>query len=138
VIDLIASAAAFLFLDQWSKRLIQLRTADGWLPSSVVVRIRCVANTKTHYSRNSVRVFLMLAWLAAGASASTLHVFGAAFQSRASMIGVGAALGGAAGNLLDILRSRSVTDFIDLGWWPVFNIADVAIVAGLAVAFLPA
>jgi len=53
------------------------------------------------------------------------------------MAGVGAALGGAAGNLLDILRRRSVLDFIDLRWWPVFNIADVGIVAGLAVAFWP-
>jgi signal peptidase II len=45
------------------------------------------------------------------------------------------AFGGAAGNLLDILRLRSIVDFIDLHWWPVFNLADVAIVAGLVVAF---
>lgn len=137
MIDLVLSIVAFLFLDQWSKRLIQLRAADGWIASAPVVRIRYVANTRTHYSRNSVRVFLMLAWLAAGASALTLHVSGTAFQSRAAMIGVGTALGGAAGNLLDILRSRSVTDFIDLRWWPVFNLADVAIIAGLAAAFWP-
>ena len=28
-------------------------------------------------------------------------------------------------------------DFIDLRWWPVFNIADVGIVVGLVVAFWP-
>jgi signal peptidase II len=56
-------------------------------------------------------------------------------HSRAALAGVGCALGGAAGNLLDILRRRHVVDFIDLGWWPVFNLADVAIVGGLLFAF---
>ena len=41
-----------------------------------------------------------------------------------------------AGNLFDILKSRAVRDYIDLGWWPVFNLVDVAILGGLAVAFL--
>ncbi len=50
------------------------------------------------------------------------------------MLGIGCALGGAAGNLLDILRRQHVVDFIDLGWWPVFNLADVAIVGGLLLA----
>jgi signal peptidase II len=135
MIDLLFSGAALLFLDQSSKRLIQLRTADGSIASTAAVCIRYVANTRALYSRNSVRAFLLMVWIAAAASALTLHLSGSAFQSRAAMIGLGAALGGAAGNLLDILRSRSVTDFIDLGWWPVFNIADVAIIAGLLLAF---
>lgn len=37
---------------------------------------------------------------------------------------------GAIGNLLDRLRLNYVVDFFDLGWWPVFNIADMAIVGG--------
>lgn len=37
---------------------------------------------------------------------------------------------GAMGNLLDRVRLNYVVDFFDLGWWPVFNIADVAIVCG--------
>lgn len=41
--------------------------------------------------------------------------------------------GGALGNLLDRLRLGSVTDFIDLPRWPAFNLADVAITAGLVV-----
>jgi signal peptidase II len=47
------------------------------------------------------------------------------------------ALGGAAGNLRDILRRHYILDFIDLRWWPVFNLADVSIVAGLLLAFWP-
>ncbi|MFQ6028790.1 MAG: signal peptidase II, partial [Dehalococcoidia bacterium] len=40
-------------------------------------------------------------------------------------------LGGAFGNLVDRLRLGWVTDFIDIGPWPVFNIADASIVTGL-------
>jgi len=39
-------------------------------------------------------------------------------------------LGGTIGNLIDRLRFGHVTDFIDLGFWPAFNIADSAIVVG--------
>jgi signal peptidase II len=45
-------------------------------------------------------------------------------------------IGGAAGNVLDRAFRGSawmrgaVIDFIDLQWWPVFNVADVAIVSG--------
>lgn len=50
----------------------------------------------------------------------------------------GAVAGGALGNLLDRafraddgFLSGAVIDFIDLRWWPVFNIADSAIVVGV-------
>jgi hypothetical protein len=35
----------------------------------------------------------------------------------------GPRVGGAANNLLDILRYKYVEDFVDLGWWPIFNFA---------------
>ena len=44
---------------------------------------------------------------------------------------LGLQLGGALGNLVDRLRQRYVVDFIDLTWWPVFNVADAAIVVGV-------
>ena len=43
---------------------------------------------------------------------------------------VGLLCGGALGNLIDRLRYGKVIDFIDFGFWPVFNAADIAIVAG--------
>ena len=52
-------------------------------------------------------------------------------------LGLGLALGGAAGNLIDMLRLRYVVDFIGVRWCGVFNLADVAIVAGLAMALWP-
>jgi signal peptidase II len=46
---------------------------------------------------------------------------------------LGLQLGGAAGNLVDRLRFGSVIDFIDIGFWPIFNLADLSIVVGVAV-----
>ncbi len=43
----------------------------------------------------------------------------------------GLLIGGALGNLADRVRDGAVTDFIDLPLWPTFNLADVAIVAGV-------
>ncbi|APE34112.1 signal peptidase II [Nocardia mangyaensis] len=51
-------------------------------------------------------------------------------------IGLGMVLGGALGNLVDrFFRSPGplqghVVDFVAIGWWPVFNVADSAIVCG--------
>lgn len=53
-------------------------------------------------------------------------------------LGVGLLVGGAAGNLIDRLRLDAVTDFFDPPLWPAFNIADVAITAGVVVIALAA
>jgi signal peptidase II len=52
---------------------------------------------------------------------------------RASL---GLQLGGAIGNLIDRLRSGLVVDFLDFRVWPVFNVADSAIVVGTGVVIL--
>lgn len=51
-------------------------------------------------------------------------------------LGLGLVLGGALGNLMDrLFRSPGplrghVVDFLSIGWWPVFNVADSAVVCG--------
>lgn len=45
-------------------------------------------------------------------------------------------LGGALGNLIDRLRFGYVVDFLDFRIWPVFNVADMAIVIGVGLIFL--
>ena len=59
-----------------------------------------------------------------------------------SLVATGCIVGGATGNVLDrVFRGTgfmngAVVDFIDLRWWPVFNVADIGIVCGaIAVAF---
>jgi signal peptidase II len=46
-------------------------------------------------------------------------------------VAVGLISGGALGNLADRLRAGAVTDFVEIGSWPPFNLADVAITAGV-------
>ncbi len=48
-------------------------------------------------------------------------------------ISIALMLGGAAGNLVDRIWQGHVTDFIDIGPWPVFNLADSSIVVGLCI-----
>jgi signal peptidase II len=46
-------------------------------------------------------------------------------------LAVGLLAGGALGNLVDRLRHDAVTDFIAVGSWPPFNLADVSITLGV-------
>lgn len=46
-------------------------------------------------------------------------------------VGVGLIAGGAIGNLLDRVRLGYVVDFVAVGWWPRFNVADSAISLGV-------
>jgi lipoprotein signal peptidase len=125
-----------LLADQWSKRAIQVHTANRNFSWGTVVRFKFVPHRHKSFERIGTRAALLLTWVLALACAVILHRFGGRFQGAGSLAGLGIAFGGAASNLLDILRRRYVVDFIDLGWWPVFNLADVAILAGLAAAFL--
>jgi signal peptidase II len=136
MLPMLASGGLLLVLDQWSKNFAQAharRRHISWGP----VRIRCVISLKNIYGSDGARAALVLVWLTAFFSVILLYRSGAWFQSSAALFSLGLALGGAAGNLLDILRRRYVIDFIDLRWWPVFNLADVAIVGGLVVALWP-
>jgi signal peptidase II len=63
-------------------------------------------------------------------------------RSTGWAVSLGLLLGGASGNLVDrLLRSPgpgrgAVVDFLDLGWWPSFNVADSGIVVGGLLAVL--
>lgn len=50
----------------------------------------------------------------------------------------GLVLGGAVANLGDRLVGGTVVDFLDLGWWPSFNVADIAITSGVALVLFAA
>ena len=69
-----------------------------------------------------------------GAALALLVVYFALHSTRPALwLATGLLLGGALGNLLDRVRHDAVTDFIDLPLWPAFNLADVAITAGVLV-----
>ena len=50
---------------------------------------------------------------------------------RLLRFGIGLLVGGAIGNAIDRIRYGFVVDFLDFRVWPVFNVADMAIVSGV-------
>jgi signal peptidase II len=48
-------------------------------------------------------------------------------------ISAGLILGGAMGNGIDRILRNYVVDFVDVGFWPIFNIADLSVVVGVAI-----
>jgi len=48
-------------------------------------------------------------------------------------VALGLVIGGSSSNLLDRVRLGYVTDFLDLRYWPAFNLADSFIVVGVAI-----
>ena len=52
-------------------------------------------------------------------------------QRPGMWLAVGLLAGGAIGNLADRIRADAVTDFIAVGSWPPFNLADVSIALGV-------
>ncbi|MGI4940660.1 MAG: signal peptidase II [Janthinobacterium lividum] len=83
------------------------------------------------------------AWLLAFAAMAVVVVLGVWLrraESRTVALALGAVAGGAIGNVIDRLRFGWVVDFLHahaFGWsWYVFNVADAAIVCGVAVLVL--
>lgn len=61
----------------------------------------------------------------------------AVLTHRLPFFGGSLVLGGALANVIDRLPDGRVTDYLSVGWWPTFNLADVAIVSGAALLVLP-
>jgi signal peptidase II len=139
---LIAGVAAVTVLADQATKWWALRALDdGPIDLVWTLRLRLTFNTGTAFSLGAGRGGLV-ALLAIAVVAATVW-FGRSIASRAGAVAMGLVLGGAVGNLADrILRaddgilSGAVVDFIDLQWWPVFNVADMAIVVGALLLLL--
>jgi signal peptidase II len=122
-----AVAAAVLVLDQWSKRLVLRSLAGTELPG-----LRLTLNGRWGLAPAPALIAL---WGLTAASV-VLAVRSGPFGVPLAEVGLAAALGGAAGNLLDRLRRGVVVDFVALWRWPPFNLADAAIVTGVGLALV--
>jgi len=135
LIVLFLAAGLALVLDQASKKLALTRAKEkSRSPARSGARIRLVRNTTIGLGLVRSRSALVLLWAVAVIGTILLILRAPSFQGHAAQLGLGAAIGGATGNLLDMLRRGAVVDFIDLRIWPVFNVADALIVVGVAVA----
>jgi signal peptidase II len=127
--------AVVVAADAATKALVVARLPEGTATSGAVggARLRHVANRRLPWGSAGAVRGLTVAWLAVVAAGCTIA---SVVDSAAAHAAVGAVLGGATGNLIDAVRRRAITDFIDLRVWPVFNVADAAIVLGaLALAW---
>jgi signal peptidase II len=135
-------AAAALALDQATKAWAVAALDGGRV-------IELVGSLQLQLYRNSGAAFSLgdgrgpLISLLALAVVAVLLRTGRHAASRPMAVALGLVLGGAIGNLLDRafrggdgLLGGAVIDFIDLQWWPVFNLADAAIVVGAALLFV--
>ncbi len=132
---------AFLVLaaDQSSKTWIR-STLDLWesLPETGLFRLTRIHNTGAVFGIFQDQSFTLTIVAIIGIVAFLLFAlrFSHRFPSLNNNLGkisLGLILGGTMGNLIDRLRFGYVTDFIDVGIWPAFNIADSSIVVGVTI-----
>jgi signal peptidase II len=133
-------AAAVVVLDQLAKWWAVDRLTRG--PITIIGSFRLALTRNSGGAFGLGSGFLPMVVLAVIALAVVLFVVGRAVDRTAIAVALGLVLGGAVGNLLDrLFRSPgfgrgSVVDFVDLRWWPVFNVADAAITCGCVLLVL--
>jgi signal peptidase II len=77
-----------------------------------------------------------LVLLTLGALVLIAYLFSRKPERPGMWVAVGLLAGGALGNLVDRIRADAVTDYVDVGAWPPFNLADVAITSGVVLLVL--
>ncbi len=136
-IFLLAASSTFS-LDQVSKAIVLSRLFPGQsVPYDGFFRITLISNSGGVFGLFPDRTMVLV--LASFVAIGILFFIyrSHALSSPLLRLSLGLQLGGALGNLLDRIRLGAVTDFIDVGPWPIFNVADAAIVVGiLLLAFL--
>jgi signal peptidase II len=123
--------------DQVSKAAVLARrpAAAGDAPRPFI-SIHCVLNARGAMAPVLGVPALLALWVAAVVMAVVVLIYGVNDHDVLVPIGIGFVIGGAAGNVLDRLRRGAIVDFIAVGPWPVFNLADAAIVAGIGLVLL--
>ncbi|MEV0364794.1 signal peptidase II [Nocardia fusca] len=133
---LLAVAATLFALDLVTKIIVVARIRPGE-PVSIIgdfVELALVRNPGAAFSMATGMTWL-LTLIATAVVIGVLRI-GRTLRSTLWAIGLGGVLGGALGNLMDRLfrapgpLQGHVVDFVSIGWWPVFNVADSSIVCG--------
>lgn len=142
---LAASLGLVVFvLDQTAKRVVETYVGLGESVPAVpgVLRLTHIKNSGGAFGILGGSQIILLAGSVL-AVAVVLWMLLASPPSRFTALGCGLVLGGAAGNLLDRITAGEVTDYADLQFWPlrewpIFNVADMAIVLGVVLLLLAA
>lgn len=138
---LIPTAGVLIALDQWTKAIVRqnLDLGEMWMPLewlSPYVRIVHWYNTGVAFGMFQDKN-LLFSILALGISVFLIIFYPKLTEDDWFLrIALGMQLGGSLGNLIDRITIGHVTDFISMGNFPVFNIADASISVGVAVMIL--
>ncbi len=133
------TALLIVAADQLSKIWIRSSLAIGQsLPETGFFRLTHVRNSGAVFGLFQGQSFALTIAALVAIAVLLLYVLfiSRRFSYLDSMLGrsaLGLILGGTVGNLVDRLRFGYVTDFIDVGIWPVFNIADSAVTVGVII-----
>lgn len=140
-VALILIAGTVILLDQWTKEWVRTSLAYGeqWMPLAWLApyaRILNWRNTGAAFGlfQEGGGIFTILA---IGVAIMIIYYFPRIQRGDWSLrLALGLQLGGAVGNLIDRLQHGYVTDFISVGGFPVFNIADTSITLGVVLLLL--
>lgn len=131
-------ALAVLVVDQLTKWWALSALADGPIDVAWGLQWNLVRNKASAFSLGGGSAWGPLVSVLGLAIVVGLLWMARSTTSRWGAVFVGLVIGGAIGNLIDRgARSDSgfmgggVVDFVDVGWWPVFNVADAAVVVGI-------
>ena len=126
--------AFVLFIDQLTKHLVTRYMVPGQsIPPTGTFQIHFVTNTGSAFGLfTNQTLFLAIASLV-GIAVLLFFYRSQQTSGRLITISLGLQVGGAIGNLTDRVMFGYVVDFIQLGWWYTFNIADASIVTGIII-----
>jgi signal peptidase II len=131
-------AALVLALDQLTKRWVSTSLPEGtwWSPLPGLWRVFRIVHTTNSGAAfgifpNQGSLFILIAVVVV--LAIVLYQRRLPAGGWLIRLTLGLQLGGAVGNLLDRLYYGYVIDFIDIGFWPIFNLADASIVMGVVI-----
>jgi signal peptidase II len=125
------TAGAVLILDRLSKWWIMgnMNIGDSWPLISGFINIRYIHNKGAAFGILQGRGLLFIL-MAVVVIIATIYFIRKYQLPPMAMYSLGLIVGGALGNLIDRVIYGPVIDFISVGWFPVFNLADSAIVCG--------
>ena len=132
-------AALIVFADQLTKWLVRqnLELGEQWPDKSFFhMRIINVVNDGAAFGMLQGHMPFLIVTSCVGLAAIVLYYVFPPMEHGLIRVALGMQLGGAIGNLIDRVRVGEVTDFVNDGRFPTFNVADSSISVSIAAVLI--
>ena len=131
-------AAVIVALDQFTKSLVRNNLAlyESWPDDWELIRIYHVTNSGAAFGILQGQTSFLIVTSLLGLGAIVLYYIYPPMEHGIIRVALGMQLGGALGNLIDRVRLGEVTDFVDVGTFPTFNVADSSISVSITVVLI--